>query len=750
MWTKLQQGIEQVFANQGRISMFHYMTLYTHVCNFITRTKPKNVRSGEGDAQFSWETAAGYELYGRLQRFLRSYVEALVHDASDLAHEDVLKFYSDKWESFKRSSSVLNSVFSFLNNNWLKKEWKEGKKNVYDTTNLCMLFWKDIFWQAIRSHLTKAILKQINSDRSGESIDGRLVQGILASIVELGLNEEGPTDMRPNLSVYKSDFENLFLENTDSFYRREGTAFFNQNPVTEYMKRVEQWLAEEERRVQRYLHESTLEPLADTMQRALIEQNLDIFGNEFKNLLQDDRCDDLSRMYRLVSRTANGLGNLRVLFGQHVLNKGLLAIERVTEDGFQDPKLYVNTLLLAHQKYNMLVLTTFKNDVGFAESFDKACIGFMNTNAVTQLAKSPEKSPELLARYCDMMLKKAAEHFDRSDLEYRMDQVIIVLKYIKDKDVFQKFYSRMLAKRLVLHQPFSDDAEASMIFKLKLECGSSFVWTMQSMVHDMAVSKHVNEKFIEHVQKSGENLGLDFSIQVLTSESWPFRHSFALDLPLELEHSVQRFTQFYSQRHSARKLHWLHNFSRGELLTNCFQASYTLQASTCQIAVLLRFNHALSFTVQQLQEGTGMPMAFLRQVLQTLLKFKLLVCVEAGVLASGDLRPETIVSLFEGYNQKKIRVNINVPLNPNVKEQQEGTENKRHEDRKMLIQACIVRIMKQRGTLKHGDLQEEVLRRLNSNFEPHVPIINECIKMLIDKEYLERAEDQADTYKYLA
>ena len=40
---------------------------------------------------------------------------------------------------------------------------------------------------------------------------------------------------------------------------------------------------------------------------------------------------------------------------------------------------------------------------------------------------------------------------------------MVVFKYIEDKDVFQKFYSKMLAKRLVQHMSASDDAEASMI-----------------------------------------------------------------------------------------------------------------------------------------------------------------------------------------------------------------------------------------------------------------------------------------------
>ena len=44
---------------------------------------------------------------------------------------------------------------------------------------------------------------------------------------------------------------------------------------------------------------------------------------------------------------------------------------------------------------------------------------------------------------------------------------MVIFQYVKDKDVFQKFYSKMLAKRL-LQNLSSDDAEARMIMKLKV------------------------------------------------------------------------------------------------------------------------------------------------------------------------------------------------------------------------------------------------------------------------------------------
>jgi cullin 1 len=90
-------------------------------------------------------------------------------------------------------------------------------------------------------------------------------------------------------------------------------------------------------------------------------------------------------------------------------------------------------VLAVHKKYNALVLTAFNNDSGFVAALDKACGRFININAVTKSANASSKSPELLAKFCDHLLKKSSKNPEEAELEDTLNQVVCFFVIISGK-----------------------------------------------------------------------------------------------------------------------------------------------------------------------------------------------------------------------------------------------------------------------------------------------------------------------------
>ncbi|KAK3996157.1 Cullin [Cladorrhinum sp. PSN332] len=695
-----------------------------------------------GPHQFTDLTLAahllGEDLYKLLTAYLEEHLKGLAAESQTHTDEALLAYYIREWDRYTNAAKYIHHIFRYLNRHWVKREMDEGKKCIYDVYILHLVKWRDVLFHSVKEKVMDAVLKLVERHRNGETIEYNQIKLVVESFISLGLDEADSS--KPTLDVYRFHFEKPFLEATKVFYQNESQQFVAENSVVEYMKKAEARIAEEEERVGLYLHGDIIIPLKKACNQVLIEEHSNLLREEFQVLLDNDREEDMKRMYSLLSRISGGLDPLRTKFELHVRKAGLAAVSKVASDAEKlEPKVYVDALLETHTQYQGLVKRAFNDEAEFTRSLDNACREFVNRNEVCRVGSN--KSPELLAKYSDVLLRKSTTGVEDGALEDTLTQIMTVFKYIEDKDVFQKFYSRMLARRLVHSNSSSDDAETSMISKLKEACGFEYTNKLQRMFTDMQISKDLNTGFKEHVAGLGDvKASLDSTYSILGTGFWPLTPATTnFNPPQEILQDCERFSRFYKVKHDGRKLTWLWSLCKGEVKATYVRNAkmpYTFQVSAYQLAVLLLFNHNDKNTYEEIAQSTALSTDPLDQILSILLKARVLIS------DNGKIGPGSTFSLNYDFKNKKFRVNLNVGMKSETKQEEAETNKTIEEDRRLLLQSAIVRIMKARKRMKHQQLVSETIAQIKGRFVPKVADIKKCIEILLDKEYLERLEDE--------
>lgn len=448
-----------------------------------------------------------------------------------------------------------------------------------------------------------------------------------------------------------------------------------------------------------YLLNDIMSPLMRTCEQALITNHSLALREEFQSLLDHDKQEDLGRMYKLLARIPEGLDPLRTRFETHVRKAGLSAVDKISGEGDNvEPKVYVDALLEVHTQYQDLVNRAFNGESEFVRSLDNACREFVNRNKICKSGSN--KSPELLAKYTDTLLKKSSAKMNEEDnMEKLLTQVMTVFKYIEDKDVFQKFYSRMLAKRLVQTTSASDDAETTMISKLKEACGFEYTNKLQRMFQDIQISKDLNANYKEFLDKNLDpedvKTNIDATYNILGAGFWPLNPpSTPFTPPQQIVQTYERFVRFYNNKHQGRKLSWLWHLSKGEIKANYCKvqgqkASPTFQVSTYQMAILLLFNDSDTVAYDEIAEATKLGKETLDPYLGVFMKAKILTAEPEGA------KPEsgTSYKLNMNFKAKKIKMNLNISIKGEQKQEAEDTHKTIEEDRKLLMQVCIMTLL---------------------------------------------------------
>ncbi|CAB4428705.1 unnamed protein product [Rhizophagus irregularis] len=691
------------------------------------------------------------KLFNAIADFLNDYTIQIRESILD--HDDVVSAYAREWKHYSLAAGYSSMMCEYLNKllvNGTKDNKSRGmvdKKTTVQGGNyrrqtvqaLAYNIWKKQIVYTIKEKNSDRFMRQIfeliRRDRDGEDKVPDIVSDAIMSLVEL---TEHP------LSLYIEEFEKPYLVHTRRYYERESATVIANASISEYMKKASQRLDEEVTRNSKYCHKSSHDTVIKECETQYVAAHQTRIQGEFGAMISNERYEDCTMAYTLLSRIPDGVNPLLEIFERYITNIGNGLIIRMGNSIAKDPREYVEFLLDHHSKYLTVCQKVFVNDAAFVAAVDKAFRTIVNDVTINPVAHSPE----VMARYCDVLLKKTHKGgWSEQEVEDKLNRMIILFKYIEDKDVFQKFYSRMLAKRLIYGNSASEEAEANMISRLKNACGVEYTSKLQRMFTDITISADVNKDFAEYVKTNPMNTGVDFSILVLTAGAWPLTQVLTTEfqLPTELEKSVTHFSTFYNSKHSGRRLTWLWHLSKADVKLTYLDKRYEFSVSLHQLGVLLLYNDADMFTFKEIIEHTGLNDQELKRVIKPMIDLAVLI-----VSTPGTFNDDTEIRLNMEFTNKRNKIKVSSSLQAETQQENDATRKAVDDDRKLYLQAAIVRVMKSRKTLTHQQLIKEVIEQARSRFTPSVPMIKKCIEQLLEKQYISRTNENKDKYIYMA
>jgi hypothetical protein len=234
--------------------------------------------------------------------------------------------------------------------------------------------------------------------------------------------------------------------------------------------------------------------------------------------------------------------------------------------------------------------------------------GYALREAFESLVNARQNRPaELLAKYLDAQLRAGAKAgAGDEDLEAVLDRTMALFRYINGKDMFEAFYKKDLAKRLLVGKSASIDAEKLLISKLKAECGAGFTNKLEGMFKDCDASADLLLAFrAQPVPAQGAAPSeIELSAHVLTTGFWPAYPALELALPEEMVVLQERFAAFYLAKHSGRRLRWAHTLGHCHVRALFAARAHELQLSLLQTVVCLLFNEADTLELAQIAAET--------------------------------------------------------------------------------------------------------------------------------------------------
>ncbi|RDL39757.1 Cullin homology [Venustampulla echinocandica] len=705
------------------------------------------------------EKLANY-LRDRCKAYIEKQLLPTIESQARPTNIDALRTIYRFWTVWNDQSTLLRSIFSYLDRSYLL-----SKKDALQLED-----------QGIHQ-FRHAIFTKAKIIVDGHSLGGRVVLGVCDLVDCDRIGQEDLFDanllkdsvlMLHVFGIFGKSFEPRFLDSSKTYFESFVQEHSNSS-MKDYISACDRLLVREAHRCDKYNFDSTTKrSLLNSAHRILIEECSDVLLDPtgFAKLVDTDDIGSLKSLYSLLS-LSNIQHKLKKPFEAHIRHVGA----SVVSDNEKVDQMVVR-LLEFKRTLDVIIRDAFARDETFSYGLREAFGHFINDKTNTLAwGTNNSKVGEMIAKYIDMLLRGGLKAVPRSlasdandrdyaekqgqasagdedaELDRQLEQALELFRFIEGKDVFEAFYKKDLARRLLMARSASQDAERNMLAKLKSECGFSFTHNLEQMFKDQELARDEMIAYKQSVSNAGKPT-LDLQVSVLSAAAWPTYPDVKVNLPSEVAKHIEKYDLHYRNKHTGRRLTWKHALAHSVVKARFGTQTKELLVSAFQAIVLVLFNDIgpgehLSYI--DIQSATGLIDAELQRTLQSLAcaKFRILTKHPKG----REVDPTNTFTLNTKFTDPKYRIKINQIQLKETNEENKETHEKIHQDRQYETQAAIVRIMKSRRTMTHPNLVAEVIAQTKARGAVEPNEIKKNIEKLIEKDYIEREDSK---YLYIA
>ncbi|PSK46386.1 Cullin-3 [Elsinoe australis] len=802
-WQVLEAAFHEIHTKNA--SKLSFETLYRNAYKLVLKKQGEGLYHKVAEFETAWLST---EVKSKVVQYLTQDLLSLGSDFSSStpqrreAEERFLKELRQVWQDHQISMSMLTDVMMYMD-----RVYCADTRRPSIFAKAMSLFRDHILYAKLSTSsgdqktmlqiLTDIILDQVGMERDGDEIDKHLVRAnvyMLEGLFETDVEAEDE-------KLYLKKFEEHFIQDSIRFYQQLGERLLAENDSGSYCRATKRRITQEQDRCRSTLSDLSTAKITKVVDDNLIRSNIKAvieMESGVRFMIDNDKLSDLSLVFELEARVDSKKAELtrtiqKIIseLGTAVNTAAITATSNPvapqsgpTDEGDekgpkpgQDRALNIQTLAALKWVEDVLALKDKFDKIWTQSLAQDQVLQTVLTRSMTDVINSFSRCSEYISLFIDENMKKGIKGKTEQEVDQVLEKAITLLRYVQDKDLFENYYKKHLCRRLIMGKSLSIEAERSMITRMKIELGNAFTSKLEAMFRDMSLSEELAAGYKNHISSLGDSEArrVELAIHVLTSMTWPLDTMRGLDderdarlktiYPPAIEKLKSSFEQYYAGRYSGRVLSWQGNMGTADIKATFPKVpskdgprprTHEMNVSTYAMIILLLFNDLpaqSSLTFEDIQGKTNIPTNELIRNLQSLaVAPKTRILIKEPM--SKDVKPTDRFSFNESFTSKFIKIKVGVVSASNRVEsdrERKETEKKNNDSRGFVVEAAIVRIMKQRKELPHAQLITETLAQLSSQFKPDVTMIKKKIESLIEREYLERIDDApVPTYRYLA